>query len=43
LKFDGLFSNSDHLGPKLDSNGDFVLLAKTMVDELKEETGLPDT
>jgi hypothetical protein len=43
LEFDGFFSDGDHFGSELDSDGDLVFLAEAVVDELEEKAGLSDT
>jgi hypothetical protein len=42
LKLDGLLTDRDHLGSEFNSDGYFVLLPETVVDELQEEAGFAD-
>ena len=37
LQFDAFVSNCDHFCTKLNSNGDFVFLPESMIDELQQK------
>lgn len=43
MQFDGLVADCDHFGPELDADSDLMFLPEAVVDELEEQTALPDT
>ena len=43
LELDVFAVNIDHSSAEFDSNGDFMFLSESLVDELKEKAGFADT